>query len=146
MAFANRAGGMGTFALLALVLATGGCATGAPHLPGETAESLGVAVESLRLSAAGYMLDLRYRVLDADRARPLFERTARPILLEEETGAQFAVPTTPKLGQLRSTRVQNVKPGRAYSMIFANPGRIVQPGTRMVLAVGDSRVEGLVVE
>lgn len=133
-------------ALLALALAMEGCAVADRHPAEEPPANLGVKVESLRLSAAGYMLDLRYRVVDVERARPLFERRTRPLLLEEETGLQLAVPTTPKLGALRSTRIQNAKPGRSYSMIFANPGRFVQPGTRMVLAVGDTRVEGLVVE
>lgn len=131
--------------LAVLALAAGGCASVPPTAP-MAARPLGVEVEGLRLSAAGYMLDLRYRVVDVDDAGPLFERGTRPVLVEEVSGAQFAVPTTPKLGQLRTTRIQSVKPGRMYSMIFANPGRLVQPGARMVLAVGDTRIEGIVVE
>jgi len=131
--------------LAVLAWAAGGCASTPPTVP-VAARPLGVEVEALRLSAAGYMLDLRYRVVDVDDAGPLFERGTRPFLVEEGSGAQLAVPTTPKLGQLRTTRIQSVKPGRMYSMIFANPGRVVQPGARMVLAVGDKRIEGIVVE
>jgi len=131
--------------LAVLALAAAGCASTPPTVP-VAVSPLGVEVEALRLSAAGYMLDLRYRVVDVDAAAPLFERGTRPFLVEEGSGAQFAVPTTPKLGQLRTTRIQSVKDGRTYSMIFANPGRLVQPGARMVLAVGDQRIEGIVVE
>jgi hypothetical protein len=109
-------------------------------------DALGVKVEAVRLSAAGYMIDVRYRVLDVDKARPLFDRKARPLLLEEGTGAQLAVPNAPKLGQLRTTSVRNVKADRTYSMVFANPGRYVERGKQMSLVIGEARIDGLVVQ
>lgn len=136
-----RAGG-----LAVLAIAVAGCATTAPPAPESPSAALGVRIEGLRLSAAGYMLDLRYRVVEVDRAQPLFDRKTRPVLLAEESGAMLGVPDTPKLGQLRSTNYRNVKPDRTYSILFANPGRFVQPGTKMALAIGEARIDGLVVE
>jgi hypothetical protein len=112
----------------------------------EAAAALGVRVESVRLSSAGYMLDLRYRVLDVDKARPLFDRKVKPRLLDEAAGAQLAVPTVPKLGQLRTTSARNVKADRSYSMLFANPGRFVERGKKVSLVIGEARIDGLVVE
>src|SRR3970040_2188997 len=47
---------------------------------------LGIRMEGLRLSAAGYILDFRYRVLDPVRAAPLMDRKIRPYLLDEASG------------------------------------------------------------
>jgi hypothetical protein len=118
-------------------------ATAAPVA--EATHASGVKIEALRLSAAGYMIDLRYRVVDREKALPIFERKARPMLIDA-AGAQLAVPNTPKLGQLRSTGTRNVKEDRVYSMIFANPGRYVERGAKLTLVIGDARFDGLVVE
>jgi hypothetical protein len=92
------------------------------------------------------MLDMRYRVLDPDKARALFERRVRPVLIDDATGLRVTVPDTPKLGQLRSTGARNVKVDRTYSMLFANPGKSIERGTRLTLLVGEARVDGLLVE
>jgi hypothetical protein len=128
-------------ACLALAAA---CATPAPAVR-EAGDALGVKVEGVRLSAAGYLLDFRYRVLDAQKARALFERQARPMLVDGN-GLQLAVPNAPKIGQLRATSSRGVKEGRTYSMLFANPGRHVERGAKLAFVVGDNRIDGLVVD
>lgn len=107
---------------------------------------LGIRMEGLRLSAAGYMLDFRYRVVDPDKAAALLDRKVRPYLLDEVSGAQLGVPDTAKLGQLRTTGRNKVVPDQDYFILFANPGRYVQAGTRMTLVMGDVRIENLTVE
>lgn len=114
--------------------------------PAQGAEGkLGIRMEGLRLSAAGYILDFRYRVLDPELAAPLLDRKIRPYLLDEATGAQLGVPDTAKLGQLRTTGRNKVTAEQDYFILFANPGRIVQSGNRMTLVMGDLRIENLVV-
>ena len=136
----------GAAAAVALAtLAVPACATTPPPPARDAGEALGVRVEAVRLSAAGYLLDLRYRVVDAERARALFERRARPLLVDG-AGLQLGVPTAPKLGQLRSTGTHNAKQDRSFSMLFANPGRVVQRGARLDLVVGEARIPGLTVE
>jgi hypothetical protein len=108
---------------------------------------LGIRMEGLRLSAAGYLLDLRYRVIDPAKAAPLLDKKTRPYLLDEASGAQLAVPDTAKLGQLRTTGRNKVVHGdRDYFILFANPGRFVQAGNRMTLVMGDLRIENITVE
>ena len=104
----------------------------------------GVRVEGVRLSAAGYMLDFRYRVVDARKAKPLFARKAKPVLTDEATGARMSVPVPPKTGALRNS--DEPKAGRTYFMFFANPGRFIAPGSRVTLAIGPFRVSGIRVE
>jgi len=96
-----------------ITLALGGCAgtpaeqpyveTGKAATQVESADTLGIEVKGLRLSAAGYMLDFRYRVLDPVKAAPLLERKIQPYLLDEASGARLAVPDAPKVGRLRAT-------------------------------------------
>lgn len=104
----------------------------------------GVEVVGMRLSAAGYMLEFRYRVLDAEKAKPLFVRQTKPLLVHERTGARFAVPTPAKTGALRNS--DPPLPDRVYWMFFANPGQYVKAGERVAVVIGDFRAGGLVVE
>lgn len=110
------------------------------------ASKLGIRTEGLRLSAAGYVLDFRYRVIDPVRAAPLLDRKIRPYLLDEASGAQLGVPDTAKLGQLRTTGRNKVVRDQDYFILFANPGRFVKAGSKMTLVMGDLRLENLTVE
>jgi hypothetical protein len=105
----------------------------------------GIRIESLRLTASGYMLDFRYRVVDARKAKPLFERKTKPVLRDQASGVQMAVPVPPKTGALRSSN--DPKAGRTYFMFFANPARFIAPGSLMTVTIGafcvrDIRVDG----
>jgi hypothetical protein len=101
----------------------------------------GVRIESMRLTASGYMLDFRYRVVDARKARPLFARRTRPLLRDERTGTVMLVPTPPKTGALRNSN--EPKAGRSYFMFFANPARLVAPGHTVTVTIGDFSVSGI---
>lgn len=119
----------------------------AHEAPSNAAENmLGIRMEGLRLSAAGYILDFRYRVIDPAKAAPLLNRKIRPYLLDEASGAQLGVPDTAKLGQLRTTGRNKVLPEQDYFILFANPGRFVQSGNKMTLVMGDLRIRNLTVE
>jgi len=92
------------------------------------------------------MLDFRYRLLDPAKASSLLDRKIHPYLLDEATGAQLGVPDAPKVGQLRPTSRNNVIPGRNYYILFANPGRYLQAGSKVTLIAGDTRISHLTVE
>ena len=103
----------------------------------------GVEVMYVRQTAAGYMLEFRYRVLDAEKAKPLFERRTKPVLTHAETGARLIVPTPAKTGALRNSNPPLA--GHTYWMFFANPGKLVQPGDQVSVEIGEFRVDRLVV-
>jgi hypothetical protein len=123
-------------------------ATASEALPvveaGAIARKWGIKVESLRVTASGYMLDLRYRVLDARKARPLFRRKVKPILRDEATGAEMMVPVPPKTGALRNSN--DPKAGRSYFMFFGNPARFIKPGSLVTVTIGSFSVSGIQVE
>jgi hypothetical protein len=124
----------------------GADAAAAPH-PREATRlkrRFGVEVMGVRATAAGYMLEFRYRVTDPALARPLFDRRVRPVLVDEETGARMAVPTPPKTGALRNSRPPLAK--HIYWMLFANPGGFIKPGRRVAVQIGEFRADGIVVQ
>lgn len=107
---------------------------------------LGIQIVGLRRSAAGYMLDFRYHLVDPAKASALLDRKVRPYLLDEATGATLAIPEAPKVGQLRPTSRNKVIAGRNYYMLFANPGRFLSAGSRVTLVAGDVKIRHLTVE
>jgi hypothetical protein len=104
----------------------------------------GVELLFVRETSANYMLEFRYKVLDADKAKPLFERQTKPILTHVKTGAKLIVPTPAKTGALRNSNPP--KSGKVYWMFFANPGKLVKPGDQVNIDIGDFHVKGLVVK
>jgi hypothetical protein len=136
---------------IALALALGGCAAtpaekAAVMTPSPDAvEDPGIRVESLRLTAADYMLDLRFRITDPERATPFFSRKTELQLVDPVSGARLAVPNTPKLGKLRQVARKDM-PDRSYFVLFANPGRYLKAGSRVNLVAGDTHIAQLTVE
>jgi len=140
---------LGSFALATFLAA--GCATppadkaAVATPPLAVVEDPGIRVESLRLTAADYMLDLRYRITDPERAAAFFSRKTELQLVDPVSGARLAVPTTPKLGRLRQVARKDM-PDRSYFMIFANPGRYLKAGSQVILVAGDTRISQITVE
>ncbi len=108
-------------------------------------EKWGIRVLNIRQSANGYMLDFRYRVLDPDKASHLFNRKEKPYLIDQESGARFMVPSSPKIGPLRQTSLKPIA-NRNYFILFANPGKYVKVGNKVTVVIGEFRAENLVVE
>jgi hypothetical protein len=104
----------------------------------------GVEIVFVRQTSAGYMLEFRYRVLDADKAEPLFDRQVKPVLTHVESGARMIVPTPAKTGALRNSNPP--LDDHTYWMFFANPAKFVKPGDLVTIEIGDFVAENIVVE
>jgi hypothetical protein len=103
-----------------------------------------IEVQSVRLTAAGHYLDLRYRVLDPAAAQAALGPKVRPQLIDEVSGSAMAVPMTAKLGALRQTQATQ-QPGRTYFVMFVNSSG-VQPGSKVTAELGALRFPHLTVE
>lgn len=103
----------------------------------------GVDIIGVRVIASGWMLRFDYRVLDEQKARPLFDKNAKPYLVDEASGARLAVPAMDNVGELRQKPMP--KTNRTYFMIFGNPGKLVKEGSRVSVVIGNFRVDGLTV-
>jgi hypothetical protein len=108
-------------------------------------EEWGVKVLGIRRTAAGYMLDFRYRVVDAEKAAPILDRRITPYVQVQETGVRLLVPQAPKLGSMRQTSFA-VKADRDYFIVFANPSQIVSKGDLVSVVVGDFVTPALAVQ
>jgi len=107
----------------------------------------GIHVEGLRLSAAGSMLDFRYRVLDPQKAAPLLDGRVKPYLLDEAHAAKLGVPDTPVLGRIRQTSRNNrIATDRNYFIMFGNPGKAVHSGDKVTLLLGELKITDLTVQ
>jgi hypothetical protein len=103
-----------------------------------------IAIESIRMTAAGHYIDLRYRVLDPERANAALGPGIKPILIDEATGNVMAVPTTAKLGSLRQTQAEQ-RPDRTYFVLFVNSAPL-RSGSRVTAELGELRFEHLTVQ
>lgn len=116
-----------------------------PQALGALEARFGVQVIGLRLAAGGYMLDFRYKVVDAEKAKALVAKDLKPYLLDPQTGAKTVVPASPKFGSLKPMSGEPLIPGRNYFMMFANPGKRIVKGREVSVVIGDFRADRLVV-
>lgn len=108
-------------------------------------QQFGVKVERMTLSSAGYMLDFRYRVTDAEKAMVLADKRNKPYLIDAKTGSRLIVPTPPKVGNLSQASSQPIK-DKIYFVMFANPGRLVKVGDEVSVVIGDYKAEKITVQ
>ena len=110
----------------------------------ELSEKWGIELIAMRSTAYGHMIDFRYRVLDAEKAAPLFERKTKPYLVHQESGKALAVPNTAKLGSLRNSNIP--QQGKIYWMFFGNSHGVIQIGDKVTVAIGDFRATDIEVQ
>jgi len=111
--------------------------------PGE--RELGIEIQSLRLVAEGYIIDFRYKAVDAAKAEILFSREVKPYMQHEASGKVITVPVPAKIGPLRQTTNKPVA-GKGYFMLFGNPGRFIKSGDKVTFIFGEHRIEHLTIE
>jgi hypothetical protein len=104
----------------------------------------GVKIINLRPTAAGYMLDLRLKVLDPAKAAHVLSRKSKAFIIDQGTGKALPVPVT-KAGPLRQTTLKP-EPGRHYFALFSNRGGLVKEGSKVTVVIGDFRAENITVE
>ena len=107
-------------------------------------EAGGVRVERITIAAAGYMLDMRYRIIDAELAGRTLQRDTGLMLVDQATGTKLEVPNMAKVGKLR--QLPGKDGDRIYWMFFNNPGGLVKAGAKVTLKLGDLKIEDIVVQ
>ena len=110
-----------------------------------TEQQYGVSILGVRMTAAGHMLDFRYRVLDTTKAGRLIRPKMGLALIDQASKAEMSVPVMDKVGALKQTR-SHLFPDRIYSVIFSNRAMIVKPGSKVSIQFGDLKLDNLIVE
>ena len=105
----------------------------------------GIGDPNIKAVESGVILRFSYRVLDPEKARALGDKKLNPVLESPEKGIRLVVPTMEKVGQLRQAP-KNIEAGESYWMAFSNSGRLLKPGDRVDIVIGNFHARGLLVE
>lgn len=109
------------------------------HASSALRDKWGIEIVSLRLTAEGHILDLRYRVLDPVKAFPVLDSKVKPILIHEESGRDLSVYTAPRIGGLRQ-KTKRPEAGRVYFILFSNPGMLLKEGSNVTFQLDDVKI------
>jgi len=96
----------------------------------------GVRPIHARVTANGYMIEFRYRVVDPEKAVILSDRKDFPYMLSQKSRARLSVPYFPTVGFIKSNR-KFLKSDRNYTAMFSNEGIHLLRGDRVRIQVRD---------
>jgi hypothetical protein len=105
----------------------------------------GIANPTVKATESGIILRFSYRVLDPVKAKALNDKKLSPILESPEKRVRLVVPAMDNVGELRQAP-KEIDAGRSYWMAFSNSGRLIRPGDRVDIVIGNFRARGLLVE
>jgi hypothetical protein len=103
-------------------------------------ERSGVRLIRVAVTGGGGLLDLRYQVVDPNKAVAVHQRETPPAIVDERTGLVFS--------QLLMDHAHTgeLKPAVTYYLVFENTGNWVRRGTEVTVLLGDAQVENVVVK
>lgn len=114
-------------------------ANGVPISP-EIEERYGVRFAGIHLIAKNGLIDLRYRVVDAGKAKNFGHYTeTSPLLISEESGKVVEV----TIMGLHNHRVET---GRMYYIMYRNTANALRPGDWATIQIGDLMLEHVPVQ
>ena len=106
---------------------------GAKQEPQSLEQQWGIKVAAIRLTASGYLLDFRYRVIDSAKASDVLKRGQQSYVIHETSGKKLSV-TNSKLGPMRQTAVKPAA-NRTYFVMFSNPETLVKKGDQVTVVI-----------
>jgi hypothetical protein len=99
----------------------------------------GIHVDLLAVTAAGGLVELRYQVVDPDKAAPLVhDPDLAPAIVVEKTGATLVMQSPPH------RHGTDLELGGSYFFLLANTRNAVHKGDRLTLVIGNARLEHVV--
>jgi hypothetical protein len=96
----------------------------------------GIEPVHIRVTADGYMVEFRYRIMDVEKALILSDRKDFPRLQSQKSRAKLVVPYGPTVGFLKSNR-KFVKLGKNYTTMFSNENRHMNVGDKVKIEIRD---------
>jgi hypothetical protein len=107
----------------------------------QLANEYGIRLTLVGVTAAGGLVDLRFKITDAKKARKLFDDPAvMPAVVAEPTGVVLAPP--------HGGHHAHVTPasGASYFVLIGNAGGVVQRGVPVSVVINSVRVEHILAE
>ena len=99
----------------------------------------GVHIVQVALTGGGGLIDLRFQVIDPNKADAINADATPPAIVDEETGL---VVSSPLMGHQGT---HSYKTGLTYYIVFENPGNLVQRDGKVSVLLGNAQVEHVVV-
>jgi hypothetical protein len=102
-------------------------------------QASGVTITRVAVTAGGGLVDLRFRVVDPDRAHALHDPATPPAVVDEGSGlvVHDLLMNHEHTGDFRA--------GVTYYLVFTNPGNWVRRGARVTVLLGNAQVEHVAV-
>ncbi len=105
------------------------------------ASRYGIQVNLIATSAAGGLIELRYQVIDPEKASPMLHDVQMlPKIIDEDSGTTLAMASLPH----RHSSVLTL--GGEYFFLLANAHNALRAGSQVTLVIGDARIEHLTVQ
>ena len=99
----------------------------------------GVKITQVAVTGDGGLVDLRFKVVDPDRANAVHDPATPPAVVDEESGLVVHELL------MNHSHTGPYKAGVTYYLVFNNPGNWVHHGSRVSVMLGNAQVEHLVV-
>ena len=95
----------------------------------------GVEITRVAVTGEGGLVDLRFKVVDPDKANALHDERTPPAVVDENSGLV--------VHQLLMNHAHSgaFKAGVTYYLVFENPGNWVRRGGKVTVLLGDAQVE-----
>jgi hypothetical protein len=99
----------------------------------------GVRITRVAVSGDGGLVDLRFKVVDPDRADALHDQRTPPAVVDEQSGLV--------VHDLLMSHSHSgpFKAGVTYYLVFENPGNWVRRGSKVTVLLGNAQVEHVTV-
>lgn len=104
----------------------------------------GIESPSIKAVESGVILRFSYHVLDPGKAKILNDKKLSPELISPEKGIKLVIPEMDNVGILRQTSTPEA--GKSYWMAFSNSGRLLKPGDRVDIVIGDFHARDLLIQ
>jgi hypothetical protein len=106
---------------------------------GDLVARTGVKITQVAVTGGGGLVDLRYQVVDPDKAAAIHDKRKPPALVDEKSGVV--------VNQLFMDHSHSgaFTAGVTYYLVFNNPANWVGHGSRVTVLLGDAQVEHVVV-
>lgn len=100
----------------------------------------GIRVTLVGVTAAGGLVNFRFKVLDAEKAKEIVQDPENmPMLIAEDSGTTLKAPGTVRHNITLET-------GRGYYILYINTQGAIKPGTPVSVVIGDLRLEHMIAQ
>ena len=107
--------------------------------PADLSQRSGVSITQVAVTGNGGLVDLRFKVLDPQRANALHDQATPPAVVDERSGL-----VAHEL-LMNHAHSGSYSIGVTYYLVFNNPGNWIHRGSRVTVLLGNAQVEHVVV-